>query len=250
MARRRIPYAAWHLAVSVLLAAGMVGAVIEWGFWGPLGTAVGIFVLAALVAVLANGTTWSSIRIGGRIAFVLVASGGLIAVSGWAGAMLLLLAVVTSPFARVLWRTGRLNSALRNGTALDEAAGPLDRGPDQWAGGEPTSSAARSAPLVLISDMPTAEKIPNLDDHALCEAWRRSYVRLEACPTVNARHAVVRLRQLYLDELVSRHPAEARRWLEAGARAAGNPLPFLERPVRHPGLSGDERLQSPDQEAG
>jgi hypothetical protein len=250
MARRRIPYAAWHLGVRVVVTAGLVGSVIAWGFLGPVATAFCIFVMSFLLALLAEGTTTaSSVRIGGRIAFVVVASAGLVAVSGWAGAMLLLTLVVTSPLARVLWRTGRLNAAMLNGRASDEAPGPTEQRAGQWAESVHLDGAGGSTPRVLISDMPTAEKVPALDDHALCEAWRRSYVRLEACPTVNARHAVVRLRQLYLDELVSRHPAEARRWLEAGARAAGNPLPYLERPVRHRRSSRDGH-DSPDREPG
>jgi hypothetical protein len=78
--------------------------------------------------------------------------------------------------------------------------------------------------------MPAADRVPVLDDRALCDAWRRSYVRLQACSTTGARHEVVRRRQLYLDELVRRHPAGAQRWFDSGARAAGNPYPFLAPP--------------------
>ena len=87
--------------------------------------------------------------------------------------------------------------------------------------------------------MPNADGVPALDDGALCQAWRRSYVRLEASRAAEARLEVVRLRQVYLDELVRRHPAEVRQWLGSGARAAGNPLPFIRRPECQGGPSDD-----------
>jgi hypothetical protein len=101
----------------------------------------------------------------------------------------------------------------------------LDRLPRDATGGSVTT-------VVALAGMPGAEGVPALDDGALCQAWRRSYVRLEASRAADARLEVVRLRQVYLDELVRRHPAEVRHWLESGARAAGNPLPFIRRPCR------------------
>jgi len=45
--------------------------------------------------------------------------------------------------------------------------------------------------------------------------------------------AVVQLRQRYLDELQRRCPQGVARWLASGARAAGNPMTYLEsRPRR------------------
>jgi hypothetical protein len=84
---------------------------------------------------------------------------------------------------------------------------------------EPLSSAG----------LPPAEELEALDDPALCQAWRRSFVQLQACRSVRRRSEVVALRQLYLDEMARRHPIQLRRWLQSGARAAGNPLPFLRR---------------------
>jgi hypothetical protein len=91
--------------------------------------------------------------------------------------------------------------------------------------------------MLSVADLPDADGLPGLDDGAICVAWRRSYLHLEVAPPAGRRLEVVRLRQLYLDELSRRHPAQVRRWLASGARAAGNPLPFLERPGASP--SGD-----------
>jgi hypothetical protein len=82
-----------------------------------------------------------------------------------------------------------------------------------------------------MEELPTDDSVTTLDDEALCRAWRRSYLQLDASGIGSRRLAVVRLRELYLDELSRRHPAEVRQWLASGARAAGNPLPFLRRPV-------------------
>jgi hypothetical protein len=215
----RWPLQLWRSIARATMVVGLVCAVAVWGFWSPVAIVIGIFVPVFLVSALLERGPWPSIRTGVRIASALVAYGGLLAVSEWSGAMLLLGLLVTSPLARIALTTGRL-------AAVVEDEMPLD--------GEP-----RDVAPVPAVDMAPAERVPGLDDEALCEAWRRSYVRLESCATADARHEVVRLRQVYLDELVSRHPSGTRRWLEAGARAAGNPRPFLDRQVHQRGSSGE-----------
>ena len=39
---------------------------------------------------------------------------------------------------------------------------------------------------------------------------------------------LIELREQYLDELTRRHPVEISRWLASGARAASNPMRFIE----------------------
>jgi hypothetical protein len=67
-----------------------------------------------------------------------------------------------------------------------------------------------------------------LDDAELCLAWRRSFVLLNEAASPREKMVVVSLRQRYLDELQRRSPSGVSRWLESGARASGNPLPFLD----------------------
>jgi hypothetical protein len=61
----------------------------------------------------------------------------------------------------------------------------------------------------------------------LCLAWRRSYCALVALPAGPARAELVGVRQSILDELERRDGAGFRRWLEAGARAGGDPGRYL-----------------------
>lgn len=69
---------------------------------------------------------------------------------------------------------------------------------------------------------------PNgLIDLELCLAWRRSFVTLRHASDARDRLGVVELRQRYLDELEQRHPFCFRRWLDSGARAAGDPSRYL-----------------------
>ena len=231
MGRWRVPVRLWRLVALATTVVGSACAVVVWGPWGPVCTVIGIFVVVVLVSLSGANSIRASVRTGWMVSVVVVACGGLLAGWGWSGALLLLLVVVASPFTRVLVRTGRVTALMRAGTLPDEMA--IHRQQGWFHDAEPVfnDDAGGSHPLYVLADMPTGNVIATLDDHALCEAWRRSYVRLEACATVGSKHKVVTLRQLYLDELVRRHPTRTRQWLEAGARAAGNPLPFLERPV-------------------
>jgi hypothetical protein len=72
-----------------------------------------------------------------------------------------------------------------------------------------------------------------LDDVGLCWAWRRSYIVLGRAGSATLRLRVVEARQAYLDELEHRNPEGLSTWLASGARAAGDPRPFVLR-SRHP----------------
>ena len=67
-----------------------------------------------------------------------------------------------------------------------------------------------------------------LDDAELCLAWRRSFVLLNEAASPEEKLVVVTLRERYLEELQRRSPSGVSRWLDSGARASGNPLPYLE----------------------
>ena len=221
----------------ITVALGLVCDVVVWGVWGPVAAALAIFVPAFGLAALVDKDVWTSTRIGFEWGVVLVSCAGLVAAFAWSGALLVLMVALTSPRMRILLRTGRLNAVIRKAVQEDRGlrddAGSIDGLGAVLAGADGGSLRM----LVPLAEMPDAEGVPTLDDDALCQAWRRSYVRLEASHAADARLEVVRLRQLYLDELVRRHPAEVRHWLASGARAAGNPLPFLGRPVLQDGPS-------------
>ncbi len=74
---------------------------------------------------------------------------------------------------------------------------------------------------------PAAADLRNLTDATLCAAWQSSHGWLKTSRTATEEAAVAQLRQNYLDELERRDPEGLAAWLASGARAGGNPLPFL-----------------------
>jgi hypothetical protein len=88
-------------------------------------------------------------------------------------------------------------------------------------------------PMLLPADPTTASTV------ALCRAWRISYLVLEHARDPAQRAQVAAMRGLYLDELARRDPAGFRRWLIEGARAGGDPAPYLVRKTDRPASEGD-----------
>jgi hypothetical protein len=66
-------------------------------------------------------------------------------------------------------------------------------------------------------------------DEELCQSWQSSYTALQHQSTAPQMATTVAERQVYLDELERRHPRGFASWLASGARAPGNPLPYLTR---------------------
>ena len=227
MGRRRAKHGVWGRVAGTTIALGLVCDVVTWGVWAPLGSWFAVAIIAFSVAVLVGSSLWSSTVLGAVSAAVLAGCVGLVAAFGWAGAAWVLMVAATSPLTRLAHRLGSGSPDVRR--AVPQSKELLDDRGRTDVPGAALGGPGSFRPLVPLAGMPSADGVPTLDDHALCEAWRRSYVRLEASRAAAARLEVVRLRQVYLDELVRRHPVEVRRWLESGARAAGNPLPFLER---------------------
>jgi hypothetical protein len=133
-----------------------------------------------------------------------------IAVKPSFGFALVLAAITTSPWARLL--------AHRAAQALDLSL------PTSQA--ETDDSCDGSGPVVL-SDTVDAEAVRLLNNHDLCHAWRCSFVALEDAASPVERIRVVLLRQRYLDEMDRRDPDAFGAWLASGARAAGGPDRFL-----------------------
>ena len=196
----------WRGYVVVLTGIGLASAVLTWGWAGPTSALLSVAVLAGLVRCclpeLPGRVTARTVADAGVAAGAwTVALAGLVAALRLTGLFLVLLAVAGHPAVRR--RIG-------------------GRAP---APAETTPSVPEPGP-VHNSALPR-ETLSDLEDEALCQAWRRSFRLLERTTRVEERSSLVELRGRYLDELERRHPDGVSRWLASGARAAGNPLPFL-----------------------
>lgn len=86
----------------------------------------------------------------------------------------------------------------------------------------PDDEEAEPTGVVVTHDL-----VRRMTDAELCHAWRRSFVTLQQARGLHLRARVVQARQLLLDEVDARHPAELQAWLVSGARAAGGPDRFI-----------------------
>ena len=195
--------------------AGLLCAIARWG-WSAC--AVGAVVVAVVVASI-GASAWAGRGVPAvpRIAHLtLVASlalpavAGLIAVLEGVGLLIVLALAGGSPLV-----TRRVVSRRRSARATATGRQPAQLPADDLEGLVPTRSTEPVGGL------------ESLDDDALCLAWRRSFLVLQSARSDRDRLAVVAQRQRYLDELERRSPQALETWLASGARAAGNPLPFL-----------------------
>jgi hypothetical protein len=85
-------------------------------------------------------------------------------------------------------------------------------------------------PALLPDDAATATTFQ------LCRAWRVSYLMLDNTPDPVRLAEIASIRRAYLDELDRRDPDGFRRWIEDGARAAGDPARYI-----CPGSASPER---------
>jgi hypothetical protein len=135
-----------------------------------------------------------SVRDGFLLALALVAVGGLCSFLGSAGLLVGILVGLISP------------PVVRRGAALLGRRG--------W------SSATVDRPKDDV------ERIGRLTTSELCTAWITTGQHLRAASSPAAL-PLVRLRQLYLDELERRDPVGFNAWLASSASAAGDPRRFL-----------------------
>jgi len=124
----------------------------------------------------------------------------------------------------------------------------------RWLSPAPTPPAAQLDALASAFAYESPEYVPfqspselgELTDEQLCQAWRASYMALQrslAAQTI----ATVEERQRYLDEFERRNAGGFTAWLASGARAPGNPLPYLiGGRVDHPTLNWDELIRGQD----
>jgi hypothetical protein len=86
---------------------------------------------------------------------------------------------------------------------------------------EPSSSAESEQASVRTAPA-------DLSDDALSLAWRASFPELQRATSPAQRLRIVTERQEYLDELERRNPRGLAAWLASGARAAGDPKPYVQ----------------------
>ena len=147
----------------------------------------------------------TGLGLAGRVAAATVVGcyviAGLVAAFGGAALLLVVVAAATVA-ARRRWRAGEHGhetAAWRAETASAPEAGTL-------------------SPPARIERMPIDE---------LCSAWRNSFLLVRAGSSPSVIEQIAKVRCRYLDELERRDPIGFRRWIDSGARAAGDPSRFI-----------------------
>lgn len=136
--------------------------------------------------------------------------------------------------ALVLGVTGLLTATLAElaGPAPAFAGTGLILATGAWSGWRvrtvPPSPGRRAEPAKTVR-CPGPAAVTSLSVDELCLAWRRSFVLLQRARDEQTRHALVAARQAYLDELERRDRRGFVKWLDSGARAAGDPSRFVGR---------------------
>ena len=112
-----------------------------------------------------------------------------------------------------------VSTVVTPGGVADDATGDLDMTDFELA-------------LVDTEEAPEPEpedtSLAGLDLDDLCRLWRRTSVLLRQPLDQRRVTEVLDARQRCLDELMRRHPAATRAWLESGASRADDPRPFLD----------------------
>ncbi|GAB3555753.1 hypothetical protein GCM10027404_33080 [Arthrobacter tumbae] len=78
--------------------------------------------------------------------------------------------------------------------------------------------------------MPVSESLHELSDAGLCRAWRTTYLPVREASDAATLEQLYLFCQSCLDELERRNAHALNAWLNAGARASGNPATFLASP--------------------
>jgi hypothetical protein len=221
-----------------------VGVLCSVASWGWATTLAEVLVFGFCAAFIAGATlasdgfsaTWKVTRIALFTGFALPAIAGVVAVFGWAGVLVLLGLLVISPAVRfcVENRWFIAENAFATPATTEPAAPAEARRRDPARAVDPVP-APQPASTVTYAALP--KDLDDMDDAALCLAWRRSFPMLEAARSEPERMALVAQRQLYLDEMQRRCPKGVAAWLASGARASSNPMPFLRGASPRPGAS-------------
>jgi hypothetical protein len=125
----------------------------------------------------------------------------------------------------------------------------------RWLNSAPTPSAAQIDALARALAYTSPEYIPlrppseleMFTNEQLCQGWRSSFLALQERSSSTKVFEAVADRQRYLDEFERRNPSGFAAWLASGARAPGNPLPYLTRDrVDTPAINWDELTRGQD----
>jgi hypothetical protein len=189
----------WKFCAALAAVTGAASATLLWS----RSSVLGVLLMGGLVVALVlwcsresegKGSRFArSAKHGFLISFAVVAAGGLCSLLSSAGALLSIALVLTAP------------PVVRRAAAFARSRG--------WLTG---AADAVPADAARVQTMSTAE---------ICQAWTASCAQLRQ---VTPRSLpVVRLRQLYLDELERRDPVGLNAWLSSTASAAGDPRRYL-----------------------
>ena len=91
---------------------------------------------------------------------------------------------------------------------------------------------------------PEVSAMPMLSTADLCWGWRASFTALQRTSPRNDLQqclVLIGIRQRYLDEIARRDPVGCLRWLQAGARPAGDPSRYLRIPPEELSAGGNDR---------
>lgn len=88
----------------------------------------------------------------------------------------------------------------------------------------PARAEEMSKSVVLMPDT-----VRRMTDAEICRAWRHTFEALQRARGLHLRAMIVETRQLLLDEVADRHPAQVQAWLESGAHAGSGPDRFIPR---------------------
>jgi hypothetical protein len=125
----------------------------------------------------------------------------------------------------------------------------------RWLGSTPTPTSSQLDALARAFAyaspeyvaMQHIEHLGELTDEQLCQGWRASYMALQQQLSPGQTMATVAQRQRFLDEFARRSPSGFSAWLAAGARAPGNPLPYLTSGrVDSPSINWDDLTRGQD----
>jgi hypothetical protein len=215
---RAFVHRTWRGAARAALVLGSACAAATWGV-GPVASVAAVTMIVGLsVGIMIDlRTVRRAVHLAAVAAGVLLSTGAALDSLSWTDVVLL------GPLL---------------GAGLLLLADPRSAGGPDTTQGTPERPEERASVPDPESEQ---ELLRALSDDELCRQWRFSFTALAEARSPDQRAEVVRARQLYLDEIERRHPLELQAWLDSGARAAGNPMPFL---GRSPG-PGVESLEGP-----
>ena len=112
--------------------------------------------------------------------------------------------------------------------AVNYTKTPTDRRKHQYTHQRPTDAGRGVAPTARAATAnEPAIPVAGLSDEQLCWAWRRSFAQLQRTTDSEDLARLAIQRQNYLDELERRYPARFAAWISSGARASGDPHPYI-----------------------